>query len=294
MPRLTLWGIDSYLDKKLFEGIAVPEAANKDMLVDTIMFESGDLYPYIQQPYFLGANIRNWFARMLPQFEKMFEALNAEYNPIENYNRYEHWTDNRDIANADNRTNNIDTDYSSNKTTDFVSDTKTDYKSDTTTNLESNSHTNYDSNTENEANSTSQGTGDRVDKVSAYDTEAFSNSARTDSNNTATDKSTANGHQADVTESTRTDDTTGNQTDETIGKQTDKTTAGIIDKTSVDNLYSSTFQSDDDLVHDGRIHGNIGVTTSQAMVLEELELRRYDIYLEIARMFETRFIVQNY
>lgn len=41
-------------------------------------------------------------------------------------------------------------------------------------------------------------------------------------------------------------------------------------------------------------HGNIGVTTNQQMVLAELELRKYDIYYNIARMFEKHFLIQIY
>lgn len=41
-------------------------------------------------------------------------------------------------------------------------------------------------------------------------------------------------------------------------------------------------------------HGNIGVTSNQHMINEELELRKFDIYVDIARRFENEFIVQVY
>lgn len=44
-----------------------------------------------------------------------------------------------------------------------------------------------------------------------------------------------------------------------------------------------------------RIHGNIGVTTSQQMIESEIELRaKYDIYKIIAGEFEREFLVQIY
>ena len=44
-----------------------------------------------------------------------------------------------------------------------------------------------------------------------------------------------------------------------------------------------------------RIHGNIGVTTSQQMIESEMELRaKYDIYKIISREFEREFLVQIY
>ena len=44
-----------------------------------------------------------------------------------------------------------------------------------------------------------------------------------------------------------------------------------------------------------RIHGNIGVTTSQKMIESEMSLRaKYDIYKIISREFEREFLVQIY
>ena len=48
-------------------------------------------------------------------------------------------------------------------------------------------------------------------------------------------------------------------------------------------------------VEDIRVHGNIGVTTSQQMIESELSLRaKYDIYKIIAKEFEREFLVQIY
>lgn len=46
--------------------------------------------------------------------------------------------------------------------------------------------------------------------------------------------------------------------------------------------------------HTGRIHGNIGVTTNQQMITAELELRRFDIYEYIVKLFESDLLVQVY
>ena len=46
--------------------------------------------------------------------------------------------------------------------------------------------------------------------------------------------------------------------------------------------------------HDGRIHGNIGVTTNQQMIAAELELRENDLYSIIRRKFEDEFMVRVY
>lgn len=65
---------------------------------------------------------------------------------------------------------------------------------------------------------------------------------------------------------------------------TDKFEKGVSD--TVTNSGTHDFKS--------HIHGNIGVTTNAKMVTEELELRRFDIYTDIARRFEREFLINIY
>lgn len=93
MSRITLWGFYNWTDKKLFDNILLPQSIVKDDLVDLIMIECGDLFPYYQQPHYLQMQIENFFRRKYDGFSKMATALAAEYNPLENYDRKEDWTD---------------------------------------------------------------------------------------------------------------------------------------------------------------------------------------------------------
>ena len=65
---------------------------------------------------------------------------------------------------------------------------------------------------------------------------------------------------------------------------TDSFTKGVSD--TVVNSGSHDFKS--------HIHGNIGVTTNAKMVSEEVELRHFDIYTDIARRFEREFLIDIY
>lgn len=93
MGRISLWGFYQFTDKKLFDNIKLYEEFDKDILVDLIMQQSGELAPFHQQPEYLKRNIENWFDRMYEQFKRMYDALYAEYNPLENYDRHEDWSD---------------------------------------------------------------------------------------------------------------------------------------------------------------------------------------------------------
>lgn len=102
MPRITLWGFLQY-DKTLFDGLDLPTGCDPEILKDTIIMESGDLFPYYQHPGYLKANIRTWFRRMLPQFQKSFDALALEYVANENYDRYEDYSDTFNKESSDKR-----------------------------------------------------------------------------------------------------------------------------------------------------------------------------------------------
>lgn len=47
-------------------------------------------------------------------------------------------------------------------------------------------------------------------------------------------------------------------------------------------------------VHSGRIHGNIGVKTTQSMYLEQLDVIKINIYEELSEMFLTELVIYVY
>lgn len=205
MPRITLFGFYNY-DPALFDGIQLPAGCDPQILKDTIIMECGDLYTYYQHPGYLKLNINSWFRRMLPQFERAYNAITVQYAPNENYDRYEEWEDTgKDSRKAKN---------------------------------------------ENETKTHSEASGTREDKVSPFDATTYTPKAKTESSN-----------------------------------EDDSTTGGT----------ASTEESGENSgKHVGHLHGNIGVTTNAALIKEELDLRRYDFYLDIARQFQDRFIVKVY
>lgn len=66
----------------------------------------------------------------------------------------------------------------------------------------------------------------------------------------------------------------------------DKTTGTIDNTTTLDN--------DRDIDHTGRIHGNIGVTTSQQMAEAELKLRYNNLYNMIADIYAKELMIAVY
>lgn len=206
ITNFTLWGIyQIYPD--LFDNCPFPEGEDINTLIDIIMSHSGMLLPWHQQPDHLKSSIQIWFTRKEPGFSKLFSAMKAAYNPIENYDRMEDSTETPDIA------------Y-------------------TKTGGHSNTQTPDLTTTDNSS-------------TSAYNSTTY----------------------------------------QPAGQNTQTQQGTVKDKFDYDN--EQTKESGTRTSH-SHIHGNIGVTTSQQMIRQELELRVVDIYETIAKMFEEEFLIQVY
>ncbi len=88
MTRITLWGMYQYMPD-LFDGVILPDGYDRNIVIDEIIERSGDLFPYYQVPQRLKENITHWFRARYENLDRIYRALYAEYNPIENYDRHE-------------------------------------------------------------------------------------------------------------------------------------------------------------------------------------------------------------
>lgn len=96
-PRMTLYGMYQY-DPTLFDGVVLPDGMDKTLMVNQIIRQSGDLFPYYQVPPQVKTAITEWFTRRKDNFNKLWQGFTAEYNPIENYDRQEDSTETPNIT----------------------------------------------------------------------------------------------------------------------------------------------------------------------------------------------------
>jgi hypothetical protein len=61
--------------------------------------------------------------------------------------------------------------------------------------------------------------------------------------------------------------------------------------TTGSNSGSTTSSFSNSNTHDGHLYGNIGVTTNQQMIEAEFELRKINLYNEVADLFLTEFVI---
>ena len=102
---------------------------------------------------------------------------------------------------------------------------------------------------------------------------------------------TRNGHNSGTT-SGRTNSTTTNKVS-AYDAGDDLTTHDQDTLVGADSS-SSSGESHEGAKHDGRVHGNIGVTTSQQMLMSELDLGYWNIYEKITDLFLTHFVIPIY
>lgn len=189
-------------DDTLFDLLTVPEGINKDKLVDNILLEAGERSVIYSDPDFMKKAIGIWSNTYQDTFERWSRALSIEYDPLENYDRRESWSDER----------NTETSTEDTQTTDQTT-----------------SGTNTQSRVAYPDNQWHDGIKD-VDSGSLDVTVTGSGSG------------------------------TGSETSE----------------------------------HEGRTHGNIGVTTSQQMLQAELDLGYWNIIEKITDLFIQNFIIMIY
>ena len=85
---LSILGLYNY-DETIFENMVLPDGVDPETAVDSILFDNAELEIMYPDPEWMKELIGVWSKRELPIWERILNAINQEYNPIENYNRTE-------------------------------------------------------------------------------------------------------------------------------------------------------------------------------------------------------------
>ena len=81
-------------DNTIFDLMSIPEALNKQTLVDNLLAETAELEVLYPNPTVLKNLVGVWSAKQLDIWNRLYETTQYEYNPIENYDRYETGSEN--------------------------------------------------------------------------------------------------------------------------------------------------------------------------------------------------------
>lgn len=194
MATLSILGLYNY-DPSIFDSFQLPAQMDREMVFGNLLAELAELEVLYPSNTVMKSVIGFWSSKMLEKWEKLYATTKLDYNPIENYDRVEEFTD------AENRT------------------------------------------TESSGNSTGHGTGTSINFVSGYNS-------------------------AEMTPSDR-------------GTSEDDTRADSAAESKEDRVLS----------RNGRVHGNIGVTTTQQMIAAERESVSFVVTDVIIKDFADRFCI---
>ena len=202
MAILSIMALYDY-DNTIFDTMYTPVGVNKQTLINDIMLETAELECVYPTPVFLKTAIGLWSSVQAMTWDRVYRASQAEYNPIENYDRNE---------------------------------------TETITGAESHSGTDT---------TTISGTGSGSDStsVAGFDSSTMvPRDSNTFSNTNSVSEAMAHGER-------------------------------------IDDTHTRT----------SRIHGNIGVTTSQQMLEQEMQIAgKLNIYNYIVNEFKQRFCIAIY
>ena len=103
--KITLFTFARWMNQNnddLFKNFSVPAGIERDTLIDNILLRGGEFEVVYSDPHFMQYSIGTWSRKWYRTMSKWIEALSLNYNPLENYDRYEN------IQDTSNKTNKMD------------------------------------------------------------------------------------------------------------------------------------------------------------------------------------------
>lgn len=268
-------------DSTIFDLMVIPSALDKPTLVNNLLAETAELEVLYPNPVVFKNLLGVWSAKELDVWNRLYETTQYEYNPIENYNRYEEGSD-------------------SGTDTRIHSGTDTHTDSTTTSGKDTLDMTRRDGGTETEASTyaNEQGGADDVNTSSGNSHwVAGFDSAPSGTDTDGLFKQTKDqGNSSTTTEYGKTEEGSGSKTT-TFGKtetNKDETTYGRTESKTGSMVHGEQIATSNEGEHELHAHGNIGVTTTQKLIREQREIDLFNLYDIIIEDFKMRFCILVY
>lgn len=91
-------------DSDIFTGLDLPDGLDRETVINNILLRCGESPLLYDNPDFIKLMIGTWSKKWKSSIERMITALDEEYNPLHNFDRYEKTTDNRTVDHTFDRT----------------------------------------------------------------------------------------------------------------------------------------------------------------------------------------------
>lgn len=80
-------------DEHILDNMQLPSGIDRDLLVPDLLSECAELEILYPNPDTFKTILKAWSGHRKPVWQRMVDASKLQYNPIENYDRMEEWTD---------------------------------------------------------------------------------------------------------------------------------------------------------------------------------------------------------
>lgn len=289
-------------DESVFDLMNYPDGfteADMDCVKFSILSECAELEVLYPNPTVMKNMIGLWSYKELPYWQRVYNAAQLEYNPIENYRRNESETIEDDRSET-----HSGADVNRATGTDSLARTGTDTFTDSGSESLARTGTVENAST---GSDTTEGTSETSSELGGND--------RTDHNISGYDSNTLVANSEDETYYGKTEDTSSEAESTTTYGRTDTQTLNTLDSTTFGKVTTETLNTTDTTTHgktdtfthgekidhDGTTtrtvlaYGNIGVTTSQEMLTQEMEIAKIiNVIPIIIDSFKNRFCLMVY
>lgn len=267
-------------DSTLFDLMVIPSALDKETLINNLLAETAELEVLYANPVVMKNLIGVWSNKNIDVWNKLYETTQYEYNPIENYNRYE--TGSEDGTGKTTRTGR---DTETGKTEFSGTDRRIEsiqeggtQEDETTLDITMG------------GSDTVEGSDKKGHWIAGYDSTASGD------NDGLVKQTRDEGESSTTTEYGKTEGDEGSRTT-TFGKTEDVTETKNYGQ-KINNENGTNREAQESRTNQGshtlHAHGNIGVTTTQKLVREERDIDLFNVYDIIIEDFKMRFCILVY
>lgn len=258
MAFLTMMGLYNF-DNTLLNNLVYPGGMDGDKLKNAILLETAELEVVYPDPRFFKTAVNLWSNIRLDTWNRIYHAAQLEYNPIENYDRYE-----TEQSGNTRQHSGVDSTSESVQGSSVTDGENTRTISNTNTTSTSNQGSGSDSQT-------------TTNEITAFDSNALVTHDRSATTGQNSSSLTQSGTETRNETDTLTDDTTVTNTESKTGS------------------FTHGEKIADTAARESHIHGNIGVTTSQQMLESEIAIsEKLNVYDYIVEEFKRRFCILVY
>ena len=303
--KMTLIGMYNYRND-IFSELVLPTGIDADLFKNALLMKGGEFEVLYPDPDFLKYSIKIWSSKWFRTFSEWLRGTEQRWNPIYNYDRFEE-SRNENRKEFDSKTT---ADYSDQRKVD-LDDTRTaDLTEKRTADLEDenikyltdkrtadlNEKTVFDN-----ADTTTQTDQMTTEhQVAAYDSSSYSPSSK-DIVNNGQSKIDHTGDVTNATTGTDINEHSGTDTMKHTGTDTtEHTGTDIMKHTGTDNtahkgtLSDNTGSEQTHDIHEAHLYGNIGVTTSAAMLKEFYDVSSWSLYDHMSDVFISELLIPVY